>query len=150
MIGCRNAYELDLLEKYGVDTVIGIDLYSHDPRIKVMDMMDLKFEDNSFDLIYCSHALEHALDVQKVTTEIIRVAKNEANVLIEVPINYQVRGADLHDLKSFEKIHEVFQQNQGLINLSLIYGKNISAETKGNVLRTDVARIILTIQKGKV
>ncbi len=147
VIGCRNTYELDLLEKRGVNTVVGVDLYSHDPRVKVMDMMKLKFESNSFDLTYCSHALEHALDVQKAVDEMARVSKNGAHILIEVPIHYQIRGSDLHDLGTYQTVVNNFEKNVHSASVTVVYGKDIVANTANNNLRTDVARVVLSLHK---
>lgn len=144
VIGCRNSYELDLLESQGVRQVMGIDLFSFDPRIKVMDMMELKFDDDTFGLIYCSHALEHAYDYKKALAEIVRVAKDKAIVLIEIPIHYEVRGSDLHDLGSFE---EIAKSVGDLVETRVLYGKDIASETEDNLLNTDVARVIMQISK---
>jgi len=51
------------------------------------DAADLPFPDQSFDLVFCSHTLEHCLDSQKAMEECFRVAKNA--VLLVVPIEDQ-------------------------------------------------------------
>ncbi len=147
VIGCRNSYELDLLEKKGIKNVIGIDLFSKDPRVKVMDMMDLKFDSGKFDLIYCSHALEHAYDYLKAINEMLRVAKHNAIILIEVPINYAVSGSDLHDFKSYNYITNLMENLSSVEYLNVLYGKDISVGMLDNLLNTDVARLIVEVGK---
>ena len=52
-----------------------------------MDIQDIKYEDNTFDLIYCSHVLEHVPDDKKAMEELYRVLKPGGNAIIQVPIN---------------------------------------------------------------
>lgn len=107
-IGCRNTSELDYFLGKGACSVVGIDLYSIDARISVMDMHSMKFEDSSFNLVYSSHSLEHALDPNIVAKEILRVVAPGGSVAIEVPINYNVSGADLIDFKSLDNLRSYF------------------------------------------
>lgn len=141
-IGCRDTYELDLFEKKGIGNVTGIDLYSDDKRILVMDMHDLKFPDKSFDLVYCSHSLEHAFDYKKVCSEIVRILKNNGVITIEVPINYEVRGSDLHDFNNAENIINIFSQ---FANFDILFKDNISKDNNNS--GTDIAQVILKINK---
>ena len=107
-IGCRNTAEIDYFRKKGTQSVTGIDLYSQDPSIKIMDMHRMTFPDNSFDIIYSSHSLEHAKEISKVAAEILRVARPGATIAIEVPVNYVPQGADLIDFKSLDNLHQIF------------------------------------------
>ena len=52
-----------------------------------MDIQAIKYPENTFDFIYCSHVLEHIPDDLKALDEIYRVLKNEGTALIIVPIN---------------------------------------------------------------
>ncbi len=110
-IGCRNYTEIDYLYSKGAGKVIGIDLMSNHPDILVMDMHHMTFPNNSFDVIYSSHSLEHAYDPQQVANEISRVCKTQGIVLIEVPVRYQTRGADLVDLVDHQGIYRLFGSN---------------------------------------
>ena len=75
-IGCRNTSEIEYFRQKGAKTAIGIDLFSEHPDILIMDMHKMTFEDNSFDLVYSSHSLEHSYDHKKVAKEIIRVLRS--------------------------------------------------------------------------
>lgn len=82
------APELFLVSRFkavpGLDYVT-IDL--DDPRaMRKMDITDLKFPDNEFDVIYCSHVLEHVLDDRKAIGEFYRVCKPGGRALLQVPI----------------------------------------------------------------
>jgi SAM-dependent methyltransferase len=107
-IGCRNTVELDYFHTKGCQDVTGIDLHSLRADIKVMDMHHLKFPNDYFDIIYSSHSLEHALNPSQVIGEIIRVARNGTLVAIEVPIEFEPRGADLVDFKNLDRLHRAF------------------------------------------
>ena len=51
----------------------------------VMNALDLKFEDNSFDAIVCSEVIEHVEDEKKLLEEIKRVLKAEGTFVITTP-----------------------------------------------------------------
>lgn len=70
------------------------DLYSPIVDIKA-DILDLPFEDNSFDLILCNHVLEHILDDQKAMKELFRVMKKGGMGIFQVP-------QEIERVKTFE------------------------------------------------
>lgn len=51
------------------------------------DLCELPFEDNMFDLILCSHVLEHIVDDTIAMYEMGRVLKPDGMVLIQIPAN---------------------------------------------------------------
>jgi SAM-dependent methyltransferase len=58
-----------------------------DPDVDVkMDVTDIQYPDNSFDVIYCSHVLEHVPDDRKAMQEFHRVLKSEGWAILLVPI----------------------------------------------------------------
>jgi SAM-dependent methyltransferase len=52
-----------------------------------MDIMDIQYPDESFDVIYCSHVLEHVPDDRKAMREFRRVLKRGGWAILLVPIN---------------------------------------------------------------
>jgi SAM-dependent methyltransferase len=70
--------------------ISGLDYLSadlNDPKAMVkMDICDIQFPDNSFDVIYCSHVLEHIPDDQKAMQEFWRVITPDGQAIIIVPI----------------------------------------------------------------
>jgi SAM-dependent methyltransferase len=57
------------------------------PRAMVqMDVTDIQFDDNSFDVIYCSHVLEHVDDDRKAMREFHRVLKPTGWAALLVPL----------------------------------------------------------------
>jgi predicted SAM-dependent methyltransferase len=66
---------------------ISADLCSPIAMIK-MDITDIEFEDNSFDIILCSHVLEHVLDDRLAIKELYRVLRPGGWGILQVPIDY--------------------------------------------------------------
>ena len=58
-----------------------------DPRASVkMDITDIQYPDDSFDVIYCSHVLEHVREDSKAMRELRRVLKPTVWAILLVPI----------------------------------------------------------------
>ena len=53
---------------------------------EIMDITDLRFEDNSFDAIICLHVLEHIPEDMKAMKELFRVLKPGGWAIVQVPI----------------------------------------------------------------
>ena len=53
-----------------------------------MDVQNIPFEDNSFDVIMCNHVLEHVPDDKKAMSEFFRVMKPGGWGIFEVPVDY--------------------------------------------------------------
>ena len=60
------------------------DLYSPIVDVKA-DILDLPFEDNSFDVVFCNHVLEHIEDDVKAMRELYRVLKPKGIGIFQVP-----------------------------------------------------------------
>jgi ubiquinone/menaquinone biosynthesis C-methylase UbiE len=52
-----------------------------------IDIKDMNFEDNFFDVIICNHVLEHIVDDRKAMREFFRVLRPEGFVILQVPIS---------------------------------------------------------------
>ena len=83
MVGPRNEAELLLLSSYGFDSakLTAIDLFSYSPAVRLMDMHELKFSDNSFDAVYSAFVITYSDDIPKAVAETIRVAKDGALIV---------------------------------------------------------------------
>jgi SAM-dependent methyltransferase len=72
---------------------VSADLFN--PRAMVrMDITDIQYRDNTFDVIYCSHVLEHVLDDKKALHEFWRVLKIGGWAILQVPITSEVTFED--------------------------------------------------------
>ncbi|WP_301402715.1 class I SAM-dependent methyltransferase [Polaribacter huanghezhanensis] len=70
------------------------DLYSPIADIKA-DILNLPFDDNSFDVVFCNHVLEHISDDTKAMQELYRVLKPNGMGIFQIP-------QDLSRDKTFE------------------------------------------------
>ena len=64
---------------------LSADLGASNAMVK-MDIMDIQYSDNTFDVIYCSHVLEHVFDDRKAMREFYRVLKPSGWAILQVPI----------------------------------------------------------------
>jgi len=70
------------------------DLTSPSAMVK-MDITDIQYPDQSFDVIYCSHVLEHVPDDKKAIREFFRVLKKDGWAILLVPITSEKTFEDL-------------------------------------------------------
>ena len=74
-----------LLEKEKSIDYLSADLYA--PNVMVsMDIMNIEYPENTFDVIYCSHVFEHVSDDQKAMREFQRVLNPDGWAVLQVPI----------------------------------------------------------------
>jgi GNAT superfamily N-acetyltransferase/SAM-dependent methyltransferase len=73
-----------LQERLG-DGYITADLVSPEAMVK-MDITNISYPDQYFDVIYCSHVLEHVQDDRKAMSEFFRTLKNSGWAILLVPI----------------------------------------------------------------
>ncbi len=64
------------------------DLFNPAAMVK-MDITDIQYPDNSFDVIYCSHVLEHVPDDRAAIRELYRVLKSDGWAVLLIPITVE-------------------------------------------------------------
>src|ERR671931_637095 len=137
-VGCRNALELDRFRARGFDDVVGIDVFSQREDIKVMDMHEMTFPDDSFDVVYASHALEHSYDVQRVVDQVVRVARDGAIVGVEVPVRVQASSADRIVFSGLDELRAAFEPNIG----DEVLAEEQPPHSPTNDQGTEIARLV--------
>ena len=85
---------LDLFRKQNNLEYITSDLESPIADVKA-DICNLPFDDNSFDVVFCNHVLEHIMDDTKAMQELYRVLKKGGFGIFQIP-------QDLSREKTFE------------------------------------------------
>jgi len=79
------------LLNYGFDEYICGDLftegYNYPDHVQNIDVLDIPFDDNSFDLIICNHVLEHVQEDVRAMKELLRVLKIGGKAILQVPIS---------------------------------------------------------------
>lgn len=73
---------------------ITADLHSPIADMKA-DICDLPFEENTFDVVFCNHVLEHIEDDKKAMSELYRVLKSKGMGIFQIP-------QDLNREKTYE------------------------------------------------
>lgn len=84
-MGCGSGYFLKKAHEKGFKTT-GCDVidglsFDHSDYVQA-NVEKLPFEDNAFDVVTCSHTLEHVIDFQQSIAELKRVAKNQLIVVV--------------------------------------------------------------------
>lgn len=91
-----------------------------------VDITNIPYKDDFFDVIICNHVLEHIIDEERALTEISRILKAEGTAIITVPLN----GLD----KTFEKPEydtpELRLIHYGQEDHVRIYGRDIKNRLK--------------------
>lgn len=80
---------IDRFEKHLGENYITADIESPLAKVK-MDLHDIPFEDNSFDVVFCNHVLEHVKDDVRCMQEIRRVLKPNGFALCQSPQRYDL------------------------------------------------------------
>ncbi len=106
-----------------------------DPRVNVkVDICNIQFPDETFDVILCSHVLEHVPDDQKAMREFSRVLKKDGWAILLVPIDAE---------KTFEDptITDPHQRNQifGMDHVRR-YGPDVEDRLRQNHFRVVAVR----------
>jgi ubiquinone/menaquinone biosynthesis C-methylase UbiE len=76
-----------------------------------MDITDIQYEDQSFDVIYCSHVLEHVQNDKKALRELFRVLKNDGWAILLVPITSETTVEDPSIVDPIERLRAFGQED---------------------------------------
>lgn len=142
-VGCRNTLELDRFRAHGFEDVVGIDIFSQRDDIQVMDMHEMTFADDSFDVVYASHSLEHSWDVDRVVRQIVRVARAGAVVGVEVPVRVQASDADRVVFSGLDELRRSFEPYVR----SEVLGEELPPRSETNDQGTWIARLVFHVRK---
>ena len=112
-------------EKVHKDNYITADLESPWAKVK-MDVHDIPFEDNHFDIVFCNHVLEHVEDDLKVLKEFYRVLKPGGWAILQSPIDYSYETTYEDPSITDPKEREIaFGQDDHLRMFGLDYGERL-------------------------
>jgi len=76
-----------------------------------MDVTNIRFVDNTFDVIICNHVLEHVADDKKAMGELFRVLKPQGWAILQVPIDAALEHtAENPEIVSPEEREKLFGQ----------------------------------------
>ena len=93
-----------------------------------MDVHDIPFEENTFDVVICNHVLEHVDDADKVMKEFYRVMKPGGWGIFQVPIDYNnsvtIEDRSVTDPRERERL---YWQSDHLRLFGRDYGNKLTA-----------------------
>lgn len=91
-----------------------------------MDVHEIPFSDNTFDVVFCNHVMEHVDDDIKAMSEIHRVLKPGGWAIIQSPQDYS-RAETLEDptITDPKERERVYWQNDHVRLFGLDYGKRL-------------------------
>jgi SAM-dependent methyltransferase len=128
------------------------------PRAMVkMDITDIHFPDQSFDVIYCSHVLEHVPDDRKAMREFHRVLKNKGWAILLVPITASVTFEDPTIVdpeereKAFGQSDHVRKYGPDYVDRLRAAGFTVQVTTAGDMVpHHDAVRMALSAASGEI
>ncbi len=125
------------LEYVSIDLVSPLAMYN-------MDITNLQLDDNSFDVILCSHVLEHIKDDIVAIKELFRILKPNGWALIQVPIDANLK-------KTFEDPTVILPKNRrrlfGEENHFRIYGQDYKNRLESAGFKVKIDDFVKEISK---
>lgn len=89
------------------------------------DIQDIPLEDNSFDIVFCNHVLEHVPDDHKAMKELYRVLKPGGFGILQVPQNMEFEHTYEDSSITSQKEREI---HFGQYDHLRLYGKDYASE----------------------
>lgn len=112
-VGCGTGFCQPMFEKWGVSykgVAVGEDVIqakSLGRNVELMDFSFLDYDDNSVDLIFARHSLEHSPMPLLTLMEWHRVAKNWLGIVLPAPEWYTFRGLNHYSVMVWEQIEHL-------------------------------------------
>lgn len=126
------------IEYYAGDKFEGGFDKSYSKDVKYLDITDIKFDDESFDMVFCSHVLEHVPDDIKAMREIHRILKPAGWAILQVPIDeekdFTYEDNSITDPKEREKAFGQFDHLR-------LYGKDYKQRLESAGFRVEVVDV---------
>ena len=113
-----------------------------------MDIHKMPFEDNSFDVIFCNHVLEHVESDHIAMTEMKRVLKPGGWAILQIPIFTPWRDTTIEDpsIQDPKERERLFGQDDHV----RMYGKDYPERIKKAGFEVDENRFVFNLEEDKV
>lgn len=148
-------FDLRFKKRLGSDYLTA-DLFNPRAMVK-MDIADIQYADQSFDVIYCSHVLEHVPDDKQAMREFFRVLKKGGWAIFLVPITSEKTFEDpsivdpKERLKTFGQENHVRRYGPDFVDRLHDAGFNVDIFKVSDLFdRNDVLRMGLTSASGDI
>lgn len=116
---------MDIFEQMENLEYITGDIESPLAKVK-MDVLQIPFDENSFDVVFCNHVMEHVEDDIKAMSEIHRVLKKGGWAIIQSPVDMEL-DKTLEDPSITDPLEreQIFGQNDHLRKYGKDYGDHL-------------------------
>lgn len=100
-VGCGSGYLCkQIKQKRNINNIVGYDIQKlrdthNDIKYVNGDILNLPFDDDSFDTVICSHTLEHIRDIDSAIEQLRRITKKRLIIVIPRQREYKY-SFDLH------------------------------------------------------
>lgn len=138
------------------DGYLTVDLYARHAMEK-MDITNIEYPDHSFDVILCSHVLEHVQDDKRAMREFFRVLKNSGWAILLVPITADKTFESSTILDSQERMEAFGQEDHvrmygpDFVDRLRETGFRVEVKTVNDIVRSDEAKTMgLTSASGDI
>lgn len=119
------------------------------PLAKVkMDIHDIPFEANTFDVVFCNHVMEHVDDDIKSMSELHRVLKPDGWGIIQIPIFHPVPETTDEDVSITDPDER--ERRFGQSDHVRLYGKDYPERLKKGGFKVTVDDYVLKLPKDQV
>ena len=108
-VGSRDGEEVQTFNELGYYDVTGIDLAEFKPYTQKMDMHNLQFEDDSFDIVY-TNSLDHSNDIDKALREITRVLRVLGILVVEIELNNYRGNYETIEFNSVDDVLKILKK----------------------------------------
>ncbi len=138
------------------DNYLTADLFDSGAMVR-MDIMNIQYSDQSFDVIYCSHVLEHVQDDKRAIRELWRVLKSGGWAILLVPVSATETFEDpsivapLARLQAFGQEDHVRRYGPDYVDRLREAGFRVDITTVADLTRhEDAVRMGLTPASGQI
>lgn len=130
----ESCFESRLQQRLG-DNYITADLFSPRAMVK-MDITNIDYPDRSFDVIFCSHVLEHVQDDRKAMREFHRTLKGNGWAILLVPITAEETFEDPSIIEPEERLRAF-----GQVDHVRIYGPDYADRLRDAGFSVEVTEV---------
>ena len=118
-IGPRAEGEIFNLFAHGFElrNIIGLDLFSYSPYIKLGDMHHLEFDNEEFDIVLMAYCLAYSNNKEKALSEVKRVLTKNGLLIIAYSVNPTISDQDQINERGY-LVRSPFNQINSLDNLN--------------------------------
>ena len=148
--------ELKLKQRFMHSCYITADLFNPKAMVR-MDITDINYSDDYFDVILCNHVLEHVIDDRKAMREFHRILKNKGWAILLVPITSETTIEDPSVIDPKERFRMFGQEDHvrqyGLDYVDRLIESGFSVEitrVDDLVLNNEAVRMGLTQASGEI